>query len=171
MGLLGAKSRGGMLWRVLVAAVLIVGCCAGAVATAGLLQVNTLVRLISVHKGIKSNQIKLPKPGKPQTLLLIGSDHRSGESSFTDSRTDTMLLVRLNSASSTINVISIPRDLEVDVPGYGGPTKINSAYEEGGYGLLIKTIRDDVFPVFFPNHVIDTNFTGFSDLVDAIGLF
>ena len=79
-----------------------------------------------------------------------------------------MLLMRLNSASSTINVLSIPRDLEVDVPGYG-TEKLNAAYSEGGYSLLIKTIRSQVFPGFYPNHVIDTNFQGFSDIVDAIG--
>jgi hypothetical protein len=44
-----------------------------------------------------------------------------------------------------------------------------TAYSEGGYGLLIKTIQRNVFPGFRPNHIIDTNFTGFSDLVDAIG--
>ena len=79
-----------------------------------------------------------------------------------------MLLLRLNSASSTINVLSVPRDLKVDVPGYG-VEKLNAAYSEGGYNLLIKTIRSQVFPGFYPNHVIDTNFQGFSDIVDAIG--
>jgi LCP family protein required for cell wall assembly len=79
-----------------------------------------------------------------------------------------MLLMRLNPKSSTINVLSIPRDLEVDIPGVG-TEKINAAYSAGSYPLLIKTIQQDVFPHFVPNHVIDTNFRGFSDLVDAIG--
>ena len=43
------------------------------------------------------------------------------------SNTDTMLLVRLNANSSTINLMSIPRDLQVDIPGYG-IAKINAAY-------------------------------------------
>jgi LCP family protein required for cell wall assembly len=162
------RSRAGMVWRIFAAAVIVIGSCAAAVATAGLLQVNTLVQIISVHPGIVSKQIKPPKPGKPETLLLIGSDHRAGSPSTRDANTDTMLLLRLNSASSTINVLSIPRDLEVDVPGYG-TEKLNAAYSEGGYSLLIKTIRQQVFPGFYPNHVIDTNFTGFSDIVDAIG--
>ena len=79
-----------------------------------------------------------------------------------------MLLVRLNAASSTINVMSIPRDLQVSIPGFG-ISKINAAYTDGGYGLLIKTIRQNVFPNLHVNHIVDTNFTGFSDLVDAIG--
>jgi LCP family protein required for cell wall assembly len=161
------RSRAGMLWRIFAAAVIVVGSCAAAVATAGLLQVNTAVLDISVHTGFVSPQVHVPKPGKPETLLLIGSDHRFG-APFRDANTDTMLLLRLNSASSTINVLSIPRDLEVDVPGYG-TEKLNAAYSEGGYSLLIKTIREEVFPGFYPNHVIDTNFQGFSDIVDAIG--
>ncbi|MFZ0088627.1 MAG: LCP family protein [Solirubrobacteraceae bacterium] len=160
-------SRGGMLWRFLLAAFVIIGATAATTAVAGLLQVKNLVNLISVNPGIVSKQIVLPQPGQPQTILLIGSDHRDGEP-FRDSNTDTMLLVRLNAASSTINVMSIPRDLEVDIPGYGS-AKINSAYTDGGYNLLIKTIQQNVFPHFHPNHIIDTNFTGFSDLVDAIG--
>jgi len=161
------RSRRGMLWRFLVAAVLIVGASAATTAVAGLLQVKDIVTLISHNPGIVSKQIVLPAPGQPQTILLIGSDHRTGEP-FRDSNTDTMLLVRLNAASSTINVMSIPRDLKVEIPGFG-IAKINSAYTDGGYNLLIKTIQQNVFPSFHPNHVVDTNFTGFSDLVDAIG--
>jgi LCP family protein required for cell wall assembly len=168
MGFLIPKSKLGMIVRVFFASIIIVGCGAATTAVAGLLQIKTLVSIISVHPGIKTKRIKLQAPGKPQTILLIGSDHRAGDGSFTTSRTDTMLLMRLDPSSSTINVLSIPRDLEVDIPGIG-ETKINSAYSSGGYPLLIKTIQQDVFPGFAPNHVIDTNFQGFSDLVDAIG--
>src|ERR1700722_19515980 len=161
------RGRIGMVWRFVLAAVLIVGASAATTAVAGLLQVKTLVGDISINPGIVSKQIVLPKPGQPQTILLIGSDHRAGDS-FRDANTDTMLLVRLNAGSSTINVMSIPRDLQVNIPGYG-VAKINSAYTDGGYNLLIKTIQQNVFPSFHPNHIVDANFTGFSDLVDAMG--
>jgi LCP family protein required for cell wall assembly len=156
-----------MLWRFLLAAIIVTGATAATTAVAGLLEVKQVVDFLSVNPGIVSKQIALPQPGRPETILLIGSDHRAGEP-FRSSNTDTMLLVRLNAASSTINVMSIPRDLQVDIPGYG-VAKINSAYSDGGYGLLIRTIRANVFPHFRPNHIVDTNFTGFSDLVDAIG--
>ncbi len=161
------KSRAGMLWRFLAAGVIMIGSVAGTTAVAGLLQVSTLVADISVNKGFTSHQLQLPAPGKPQTLLLIGSDHRDGEP-FRLSNTDTMLLMRLNASSATINVMSVPRDLEVSVPGYG-TQKLNAAYSLGGYDLLLKTIKADVFPNLKVNHIIDTNFTGFSDLIDAIG--
>ncbi|MFZ0040551.1 MAG: LCP family protein, partial [Solirubrobacteraceae bacterium] len=156
-----------MLWRSLLAAILVVGASAAITSVAGLLQVKTFVGYLSAHPGIKTPGISLPKPGKPQTILLIGSDHRAG-TPVRGANTDTMLLVRLNARSSTINVMSIPRDLQVNIPGYGS-ARINSAYSVGGYGLLLRTIREDVFPGFRPNHIVDTNFTGFSDLVDAIG--
>jgi LCP family protein required for cell wall assembly len=161
------RTRLGMTWRFVLAGVLLICATAAATAVAGLLQVKDVVTLISQNPGITTKQIVLPPAGAPQTLLIIGSDHRAGEP-FRLSNTDTMLLVRLNAKSSTINVMSIPRDLQVDIPGYG-VAKINAAYSEGGYGLLIKTIKANVFPNLRVNHIVDTNFTGFSDLVDAIG--
>jgi LCP family protein required for cell wall assembly len=156
-----------MAWRFVLAGVLVIAATAGTTAVAGLLQVSNLVHDIGVTPAIQSNQIQLPSPGKPQTILIIGSDHRAGEP-FHAANTDTMLLVRLNSASSSINVLSIPRDLQVTIPGYG-TAKINSAYQDGGPNLLIKTIRANVFPTLKVNHIVDVNFGGFTDLVNAIG--
>ncbi len=161
------RTRLGMAWRFVLCGVLLVTGAAATTAVAGLLQVKDVVTLISANPGIVTKQIVLPPAGAPQTILIIGSDHRAGEP-FRLSNTDTMLLVRLNAKSSTINVMSIPRDLQVDIPGFG-IAKINAAYSEGGYGLLIKTIKANVFPNLRINHIVDTNFTGFSDLVDAIG--
>jgi LCP family protein required for cell wall assembly len=79
-----------------------------------------------------------------------------------------MMLIRLDPNSSTINVLSIPRDLRVDIPGQG-TAKVNAAYSLGGPNLLIKTLRQNVFPDLKVNHIIDVNFSGFSALVDAIG--
>jgi LCP family protein required for cell wall assembly len=82
-----------------------------------------------------------------------------------------MMLVRLDPSSSTINVLSIPRDLKVDIPEGGGivTAKLNSAYSVGGPNLLIKVIRQQVFPNLQVNHIIDVNFGGFEALVNAVG--
>ena len=167
MRLFRSKSRVGLVGRFLMFAVLVTGSVAATTAVAGLLQVQTIVSYLQIHPPIQAKDIVIPKPGAPQTFLLIGSDHRSG-TPYKDARTDTMLLVRLNAASSTINVMSLPRDLQVDIPGVGS-TKLNAAYSAGGPGLLIRTIRQDVFPHFRPNHIIDVNFAGFADLVNAVG--
>ncbi|MGH2896009.1 MAG: LCP family protein, partial [Solirubrobacteraceae bacterium] len=161
------RTRLGMAWRFALAGVLVIAATAGTTAVAGLLQVSNLVHDIGVTPALQSNQIQLPSPGKPQTILIIGSDHRAGQS-FKDAHTDTMLLVRLNSASSTINVLSIPRDLQVTIPGFG-VARINDAYQDGGPNMLIKTIRQNVFPALKVSHIVDVNFGGFTDLVNAIG--
>ena len=164
-------TRGGTLWRAFLACFLIVGFAAAATAVAGLLQVSNL----AVELGHNAQAIKgltLPAPGKPETILLIGSDHRAGQgsaASYANANTDTMLLIRIDDSSQTINVMSVPRDLEVLGPG-GTPVKLNSIYStEGGPAGLIKQLKAQVFPQMQVNHVIDTNFTGFSNLIDAIG--
>jgi polyisoprenyl-teichoic acid--peptidoglycan teichoic acid transferase len=161
------RTRRGMLWRFLLGAVVVIGASAGATAVAGLLQVKQLITDINVNPAIHTPGVTLPPAGAPQTILIIGSDHRAGEP-FKDANTDTMMLVRLNSDSSTINVISIPRDLQVTIPGYG-VAKLNAAYSDGGWNLMLKTLKADVFPQLKVNHIIDVNFGGFSALVNAIG--
>ena len=56
-----------------------------------------------------------------------------------------MLLVRLDDSSQTINVLSIPRDLAVNA-ARDGYAKLNAAYTDGGPNLLIKTLKQQVFP-------------------------
>ena len=162
------STRGGLLWRGLLASILVIAFAAGATATAGLLQVSNLAAELSLHsQNVKG--LTLPAPGKPETLLLIGSDHRAGSTSYVGSNTDTMLLVRLDDASQTVNIMSVPRDLEIMSPA-GYPAKLNSIYSsDGGPAGLISVMRHQVFPHLEINHVIDTNFTGFSNLIDAIG--
>ena len=146
---------------------LIIGATAATTAVAGLLQFKQLAADLNVTPSISHADVNVPPPGQPQTLLIIGSDHRAGDA-FNNARTDTMLLVRLNGGSQTINVMSIPRDLQVTIPGYG-VSKINAAYSDGGPNLLIKTIKANVFPTLHVNHIVDVNFGGFQALVNAIG--
>jgi polyisoprenyl-teichoic acid--peptidoglycan teichoic acid transferase len=162
-----ARTRGGSLWRSLAAAVIVIGFTAAATAVAGLLQVKGIVDALNLTPALKHADVQLPSPGAPETLLLIGSDHRAG-TPYSASNTDTMMLVRIDDNSSTINLLSIPRDLKVDLPGVGS-SKLNAAYSVGGPNLLIKTLKTQVFPGLTVNHILDVNFGGFADLVNAIG--
>ncbi len=143
---------------------------AAATAVAGLLQFKQLAADISVTPPIKHANVTIANPGNPQTLLLIGSDHRAGEP-WKAANTDTMMLVRLDPSSSTINLLSVPRDLQVQIPegGVMASDKLNAAYSIGGPNLLIRVLRREVFPGLRINHIIDVNFGGFEDLVNAIG--
>jgi LCP family protein required for cell wall assembly len=121
-------------------------------------------------------------PGKPFNLLLVGSDSRAFVSNSTQvkafgdeanaggQRSDVTMVARFDPAAKTVTVLSIPRDLWVDIPGndsgISGMNRINAAYD-GGPDLLIQTIEQDLgIPI---NHYVAVNFPGFSGMVDALG--
>ena len=168
------RTRWGVAWRGLVALIVVLGCAAGATATAGLLEVKNIANGFKVGGTVDighSKAVKLPAPGKPETLLLIGVDCRPDECKGTGGNTDTMMLVRINDSSSTINLLSIPRDLAVSIPGYG-VDKLNAAYADGGAQgsrLLLETLRADVFPKLVVNHIMLIDFSGFAKLINEIG--
>jgi LCP family protein required for cell wall assembly len=147
----------------------------GVLAVASIVPVALVVILVlGVHHRASTrpgrngaSQLRLPSSAKAQTLLLIGSDHRAGES-YRSANTDAMLLVRIDPSAPTINVLSVPRGLAVRIPRVGNE-KLDAAYALGGPGVLLKILRTQVFPGLTVNHIIDFNFQGFSDLVDALG--
>jgi polyisoprenyl-teichoic acid--peptidoglycan teichoic acid transferase len=161
------RSRRGTLWRFAFAAVLIIAFAATTTAVAGLLQFKQAATYFSATPALPHARVAIANPGDPQTILLIGSDHRAG-TSWHSANTDTMLLVRLDPNSSTINLLSVPRDLRVQIPGHG-TWRLNEAYSMGGPNLLLRTIKANVFPQLTVSHIIDVNFGGFRDLVNAIG--
>jgi polyisoprenyl-teichoic acid--peptidoglycan teichoic acid transferase len=165
------RSRAGTFVRFTLAGFIVVAFAATATAVAGLLQVRQITKYLDVTPAFKATpSVSVPDPGKPQTILLVGSDHRAG-TPFRDVNTDTMMLVRLDPASSTINLLSVPRDLKVLIPEGGAlaTDKLNSAYLVGGPGLLIKILQQQVFPGLKVNHVIDVGFGGFEQMINAIG--
>jgi LCP family protein required for cell wall assembly len=168
----------GMYKRFAIAGVVITLLTAGAVASAGLLEVDELVTI--VKKASAGHTIPgLEKPGvldgvsagKAQTILVLGSDRR-----FVDikqdnpARSDTMMLVRLDPSKEATAVMSIPRDLKVPIQVPGGgieTTKINAAYSYGGPALAVKTVKALLhIPI---NHVVNVNFGGFERAVNRLG--
>jgi LCP family protein required for cell wall assembly len=144
----------------------------GAVATAGLLQVNGLAREFEDrgHKAeFKPDTITKPEPGKPQTLLLVGSDHRYGDPGK-DARSDTLMLVRIDPRQRATTVLSIPRDLAVEIPGRG-LAKINETYTIGGLDLTTRTVKKLLSTEdqsLRGNHAVATTFGGFVEAVNQL---
>jgi len=102
-------------------------------------------------------------PGDPFYMVLMGSDARPGE---TKARSDSLMVARIDPKNKKIQIISIPRDSRVNIPGYG-IQKINAAAAWGGPTLVIKTVKELTgLPI---SHFINLNFNGFRDVVDAIG--
>jgi polyisoprenyl-teichoic acid--peptidoglycan teichoic acid transferase len=164
------RFRRGALLRFGLGAVIVILFAATTTAVGGLLQFKQLASDLSGTPALKQARVTIADAGSPQTILAVGSDHRFGEP-FNAAHTDTMMLVRMDPSSSTINVLSIPRDLRVQIPEHGVPVddKLNAAYSFGGPNLLVKVIQQNVFPELQVNHIIDINFGGFEQLVNAIG--
>jgi polyisoprenyl-teichoic acid--peptidoglycan teichoic acid transferase len=164
------RFRRGALLRFGLGGVIVILFAATTTAVAGLLQFKQLASDLSATPALKQARVTIANPGAPQTILAVGSDHRAGEP-FNAAHTDTMMLIRLDPNSSTINVLSVPRDLKVQIPQHGVPVdgKLNSAYSVGGPNLLVKVLQHNVFPDLEVNHIIDINFGGFEQLVNAIG--
>jgi polyisoprenyl-teichoic acid--peptidoglycan teichoic acid transferase len=164
------SSRRGTLARSAIAAAIVVAFTAAATAVAGLLQFKQFAKEIAATPPITHAPVTIADPGSPQTLLLIGSDHRAGEP-FSAANTDTMMLVHIDPNSSTINLLSVPRDLKVQIPERGAlvTDKLNATYSVGGPSLLVRLLKQQLFPGLRINHIIDVNFGGFESLVNAIG--
>jgi LCP family protein required for cell wall assembly len=109
----------------------------------------------------------LPLAKQPATILVIGSDHRYTDGSAPP-RSDTLMLVRVDPIHHLISLLSIPRDLYVNIPGVG-MDKINAAFSQGknGASLALQTV-ENVTGVR-PNYLAVIDFGGFQGLVSDIG--
>ena len=89
-------------------------------------------------------ELDIPDPGGPRTFMVLGSDAREGADAGMSPRSDTILLARADPDKDAIAVMSIPRDLKVEIPGHG-EGKINSAFElggkKGGPRLTVRTVK------------------------------
>lgn len=101
----------------------------------------------------------------PQISLVMGSDSR-GKSAVAGARADSILLVRTDPGRHLVSMLSVPRDLNVPIPGHG-TNKINAAFAYGGPSLLIHTVN--ALTGLKVNHVVLVDFTGFRDLIDSLG--
>ncbi|NEP16304.1 MAG: LCP family protein [Leptolyngbya sp. SIO4C1] len=108
---------------------------------------------------------------RPVNILVMGLDEaRDVEGATPDDlvgRTDTMLLVRLDPETESVNVLSIPRDTRVEIPGYG-LDKINQANFEGGAALAAQTVSHNFNDVEIDRYIrVSTN--AFREIVDLVG--
>lgn len=117
--------------------------------------------------------LDLPAPDEPRTVLLAGLDTRFADGPGARSRSDTMLLVRLDPDAKATAMLSLPRDLRVEALGRRGQQKLNSAWFRGGAERLRATIgtavlgsEDDPFEI---DHVVSARFTQFAKVVNALG--
>lgn len=120
-------------------------------------------------------QLRLAGLREPTTILFLGVDvvytdmgrrnKKIDKDAFTG-RSDTILVGRLDPKANSLRVISIPRDTEVMVPGFGHQ-KINAANALGGPNLAVATVSNFLdTPI---DHYVVLNVHGLVDLVDELG--
>ena len=159
------------LLRSFAAAILIVLLTAGASATAALLKLDDIIpEEVGGPGGREGGVGSLPKPqaGKPQTILLMGSDKRWQDEDDDPARSDTLMLIRIDPKQDATTVLSIPRDLRVEIPGHGS-AKINDAYALGGAKLAVETVQ--ALTGLEINHTLNVNFKGFRKVVNLFDCF
>ncbi|MDO9107459.1 MAG: LCP family protein, partial [Coriobacteriia bacterium] len=138
-------------------------------AVAGVFYVRSInSKMQDTFKTDKKADAALDKPvaqkrDAPFYMLLMGVDSREiGEAS----RSDTLIIARIDPKQQRVTLVSIPRDTRVSIPGHG-KTKINAAHAYGGPALVIETVKDITgLPI---SHYAEVDFKGFKDVVDALG--
>jgi LCP family protein required for cell wall assembly len=108
--------------------------------------------------------------GRPRVVLLVGSDRRARlPDRFGDlqgERADAVMLVGLHPARRRVQVLSLPRELQVEVAGLG-PGRLASALTYGGAAGLVEAVRRLTgLPV---HHYLQLDFEALAVAVDAVG--
>jgi LCP family protein required for cell wall assembly len=107
-------------------------------------------------------------PEEPVTFLLVGSDSRvdTAPGELPDGRSDAIMIARFAADRQHAQLISVPRDSWVDIPGHGR-NKINAAYSFGGPTLLIQTIEQ--LTQVRIDHYVTIDFDGIIQVTDDLG--
>jgi LCP family protein required for cell wall assembly len=116
--------------------------------------------------------VRPSESAEPLVFLVIGSDTRAGLDSLQNfgesdgARGDVIMLIKLYPSDGNVQILSLPRDLLVEIPGRG-TDRINSAYAAGGAPLMVRTVKQVTgLPI---HHYVEVDFVGFQSLVDELG--
>ena len=130
------------MWlRFLTASLVIIASIAGATSASLILYLSDIANALKHGSILNGVQPFLKTPGSgPQTILILGSDKRNQQISGKYGLSDTTMLLRLDPDRNAIALLSLPRDLKVDIPGVG-TDKLNAAYSLGGPKLTLQTVK------------------------------
>jgi polyisoprenyl-teichoic acid--peptidoglycan teichoic acid transferase len=155
-------------WRFMLASFTIVLATAAAVAASGLIKIDNIAEALGHNNKLRNavgGVLKETTGGEAQNILILGSDKRANEPED-PGRSDTTILLRLDPDNDAIALMSIPRDLKVEIPGVG-TEKFSSAYAYGGPKLTLQVVKELTgLPI---NHIVNVDYLGFVRAVYAIG--
>ena len=164
------KRRAALWKRYLLGTLLIIVATASATSVAAFREIDKVVDALKDNSLDIDDELAEADAGKPQTIMLIGSDKRPNDPRSgvpnDGPRSDTIILVRLDPSKEATALMSLPRDLKVEIPGHG-TDKLNAAYSYGGPKLALKTVKR--LTGLRINHVVNVDFGGFRETVNEIG--
>ena len=105
------------------------------------------------------------EPPDSTDILVLGCD-KHPDNSGEESRSDTVMLVHVDKEQGFLSILSLPRDLYVEIPGHG-MNKLNAAYTLGGWELTEATVEQ--VTGIMVDKAVEVDFAAFSDLTDALG--
>jgi polyisoprenyl-teichoic acid--peptidoglycan teichoic acid transferase len=152
------------LWpRFMAASLVIVISIATATSVTLLLELTDLAKGLGGIKGVQGQLESVPG-GDPQNILILGSDKRP-DLKGDPGRSDTTMLLRLDPEGDAIALLSLPRDLKVNIPGHG-IGKLNDAYTVGGPKETLEVVKQ--LTGLKIQHVVNVDFQGFEQAINAI---
>jgi polyisoprenyl-teichoic acid--peptidoglycan teichoic acid transferase len=140
---------------------------------AGLLYAASIDRSLTknLNRGVElpteESSARPPKEAQETGTLnyvLLGSDSRD-PGNEDNGRSDTIMVVHLNAKRTKAYIISFPRDMYVNIPGYGR-NKINAAFAFGGPQLAVRTLES--LTGVRMDHVVLIDFQGFIRLTEDL---
>lgn len=140
----------------------------GGAGAYGYLRVQKILAAVD-YKPLSQNQYigdsELASADYIKNIFLIGVDAREGEDAE-KTRSDTMMLVTIDTRNKQIKLTSFLRDMYLEIPGYR-EDKLNAAQSHGGTQLLVDTLEYN-FKVDIDNYML-VSFDMFTAIIDELG--
>jgi len=159
------KKSGGKIALIIILVVLIA---LGGITGAGLGYAKSLTKKVN-YSPLKENEYisssELKHDDAVRNILLIGVDAREGEDAE-KTRSDTMMLLSIDTNNKQLKLTSFLRDTYIEIPGYKW-RKLNAAQSRGGTQLLVDTLEYN-YKIDIDNYML-VNFDMFITIIDSLG--
>lgn len=148
---------------IIVAVILVICIAVGAAVALYMNSISDSMKMDEQQQSDLDSVLSESSVQEPYYVLLLGSDARATD---TTSRSDTMILARIDANVGKATLVSIPRDTKVEIEGHG-TQKINAAYAFGGPAGAVEAVED--FAGVEVSHYVEIHFDELETAVDQLG--
>lgn len=160
------KAHRKLRWDRLLLVLFVILAIAASFAGGAMYVLNSEMKTMPAGPAVQGNDKPAEVLTKRINVLLIGVDDGEDQANPTK-RSDTLMVLSLNPDDGSLNLLSIPRDTRVSIPGHKGPDKITHAYAYGGAKLSIETVQRFLdIPI---HYYVAADWQGFIKVIDILG--